>query len=91
MYVNQSLLITYRYISTLYYINSLHPSLSSTKSTKSDFQKRDVPLNTGLLIFSRVILYFIKITKTVDGGAAECQKCPVGMKDEGYIVYAAIT
>ena len=31
----------------------------------------------------RVIFYFIKVTKTVDGGAAGCKKCPIGMEDEG--------
>ncbi|CAB4024391.1 Hypothetical predicted protein, partial [Paramuricea clavata] len=33
----------------------------------------------------KVVFYFIKITKTVDGGAAGCKKCPVGMKDKGCI------
>ena len=36
-----------------------------------------------LSYLSRVIFYFIKVTKTVDGGAAGCKKCPIGMEDEG--------
>ena len=40
-------------------------------------------VGNSLLIFFRVIFYSIKITKTVDGGAAGCRQCPVGMKVEG--------
>ncbi|XP_046839798.1 endosome/lysosome-associated apoptosis and autophagy regulator family member 2-like [Xenia sp. Carnegie-2017] len=33
----------------------------------------------------RVEIYSIKVTKTVDGGAASCKPCPLGMGDEGCI------
>lgn len=33
----------------------------------------------------KVKIYAIKVTKTVDGGAAKCQHCPVGVKEEGCI------
>ncbi|XP_028408031.1 UPF0577 protein KIAA1324-like [Dendronephthya gigantea] len=33
----------------------------------------------------KVTVYFIKVTKTIDGGAAGCKKCPVGVKDEGCV------
>jgi hypothetical protein len=58
--------------------------LNSNLKTLKDFKDRYEPcLWYHLLVNSRVVFYFIKITKTVDGGASGCKKCPVGMKDKG--------